>query len=224
MRGHCRLRPSPSMLVAFAALMVALGGTSYAIAQLPANSVGSKQLKKNAVTAAKVKDRSLVAKDFKPASCRAVTRASPERGGPPVPSVRPVLQAPTVLRRSRASRFVWATRRPAPPSSSVSSKSSPSVAAASRKTRTPSSTSLALTPSTRSPSAGLHLPASPATGRPTSRPMSSVLLPDGPPAPMSGPACPAGSAMPAEARASAGSRPGRRRRLWPSGAAAPFFR
>ena len=65
MRGHCRLRPSPSMLVAFAALMVALGGTSYAIAQLPANSVGSKQLKKNAVTAAKVKDRSLVAKDFK---------------------------------------------------------------------------------------------------------------------------------------------------------------
>jgi hypothetical protein len=53
------------MLVAFAALMVALGGTSYAIAQLPANSVGTKQLKKNAVNTAKVKDRSLLAKDFK---------------------------------------------------------------------------------------------------------------------------------------------------------------
>ena len=53
------------MLVAFAALMVALGGTSYAIAQLPANSVGTKQLRKNAVTAPKVKDRSLVARDFK---------------------------------------------------------------------------------------------------------------------------------------------------------------
>ena len=65
MRGKGRLRPSPSMLVAFAALMVALGGTSYAIAQLPANSVGTKQLKKNAVNTAKVKDRSLVAKDFK---------------------------------------------------------------------------------------------------------------------------------------------------------------
>ena len=65
MRGEGRLRPSPSMAVAFAALMVALGGTSYAIAQLPANSVGTKQLKKNAVNAAKVKDRSLLAKDFK---------------------------------------------------------------------------------------------------------------------------------------------------------------
>ena len=65
MRGKGRLRPSPSMLVAFAALMVALGGTSYAIAQLPANSVGTKQLRKNAVTAPKVKDRSLVARDFK---------------------------------------------------------------------------------------------------------------------------------------------------------------
>jgi hypothetical protein len=65
MRGKGRLRPSPSMLVAFAALMVALGGTSYAIAQLPANSVGTKQLKKNAVTSAKVKNRSLLANDFK---------------------------------------------------------------------------------------------------------------------------------------------------------------
>jgi hypothetical protein len=65
MRGQGRLRPSPSMLVAFAALMVALGGTSYAIAQLPANSVGTKQLKRNAVTTVKVKDRSLLAKDFK---------------------------------------------------------------------------------------------------------------------------------------------------------------
>jgi hypothetical protein len=65
MRRNARLRPSPSMAVAFLALLVALGGTSYAVAQLPANSVGAKQLKKNAVTAAKVKDRSLLARDFK---------------------------------------------------------------------------------------------------------------------------------------------------------------
>jgi hypothetical protein len=45
-----RLRPSPSMVVAFAALMVALGGTSYAVTQLPARSVGSKQLKRESVT------------------------------------------------------------------------------------------------------------------------------------------------------------------------------
>src|SRR4051812_40201863 len=40
--------------VAFLALSVALGGTSYAAVSLPANSVGSKQLKKAAVTPAKV--------------------------------------------------------------------------------------------------------------------------------------------------------------------------
>jgi hypothetical protein len=48
-------RVSPSMGVALAALMVALGGTSYAVVRLPANSVGAKQLKKQAVTRAKIK-------------------------------------------------------------------------------------------------------------------------------------------------------------------------
>jgi hypothetical protein len=57
-------RPSPPMVVAFVALLVALAGTSYAAIQLPANSVGTKQLKKNAVTGKKVKNRSLKAVDF----------------------------------------------------------------------------------------------------------------------------------------------------------------
>jgi hypothetical protein len=43
------------MAVAFAALMVALGGSSYAVVRLPARSVGSKQLKNGAVTGAKMK-------------------------------------------------------------------------------------------------------------------------------------------------------------------------
>ena len=47
------------------ALFVALGGASYAAIKLPANSVGSAQIKKNAVTSAKVKDRSLLATDFR---------------------------------------------------------------------------------------------------------------------------------------------------------------
>jgi len=58
-------RPSAALLVAFVALLIALGGTSYAVIRLPANSVGAKQLKKNAVTAAKVKDASLLRADFK---------------------------------------------------------------------------------------------------------------------------------------------------------------
>jgi hypothetical protein len=57
-------RPSPSMMIASVALLVALGGTSYAAIQLPANSVGTKQLKKNAVVSKKVKNRSLKAVDF----------------------------------------------------------------------------------------------------------------------------------------------------------------
>jgi hypothetical protein len=57
-------RPSPPMVVAFVALLVAFAGTSYAAIQLPANSVGTKQLKKNAVIGKKVKNRSLKAVDF----------------------------------------------------------------------------------------------------------------------------------------------------------------
>jgi hypothetical protein len=46
------------------ALCIALTGTAYA-ATLPRNSVGGPQLKKNAVTSAKVKNRSLLALDFR---------------------------------------------------------------------------------------------------------------------------------------------------------------
>jgi len=47
------------------ALVVALGGTSYAAIKLPANSVGPKQIKSNAVTSGKVKNGSLRSQDFK---------------------------------------------------------------------------------------------------------------------------------------------------------------
>jgi hypothetical protein len=56
--------PSPAIVVSLVALTVALGGTSYAAIKLPKNSVGSKQLKNNAVTGAKVRDSSLFANDF----------------------------------------------------------------------------------------------------------------------------------------------------------------
>jgi hypothetical protein len=48
-------RPSVALVVSVVALIVALGGTSYAAFALPANSVGSKQLKNGAVTSAKIK-------------------------------------------------------------------------------------------------------------------------------------------------------------------------
>jgi hypothetical protein len=50
-------RLSYSNVIASLALFVALGGASYAAVALPANSVGTKQLKKSAVSASKLKRR-----------------------------------------------------------------------------------------------------------------------------------------------------------------------
>ncbi len=51
--------------IAYVALFVALSGTSYAAIKLPANSVGNRQLKANAVTTGKVKNGTLRRTDFK---------------------------------------------------------------------------------------------------------------------------------------------------------------
>ncbi len=51
-------------IVGYLALFVALGGTSYAAVALPANSVGPTQIKSNAVSSPKVKDASLLKRDF----------------------------------------------------------------------------------------------------------------------------------------------------------------
>jgi hypothetical protein len=45
-------------------LFSALGGTAYAVSQLPRNSVGAEQVKAGAVRSSEVKDKSLRAKDF----------------------------------------------------------------------------------------------------------------------------------------------------------------
>jgi hypothetical protein len=51
--------------IALLALFVAMGGTSYAAFKLPNNSVGSKQIKANAVNSSKVANDSLLARDFR---------------------------------------------------------------------------------------------------------------------------------------------------------------
>ena len=48
-------RVSPSMAVAFIALLLALTGASYAAVKLPARSVGARELKPKAVTRAAIK-------------------------------------------------------------------------------------------------------------------------------------------------------------------------
>ena len=59
MRHLNKLRPSPAMVVACIALAISLGGTCYVAMTLPRNSVGTSQLKRNAVTSQKVKNNSI---------------------------------------------------------------------------------------------------------------------------------------------------------------------
>ena len=59
--------PSPALVVACLALAISLSGTAYAVSiALPRNSVGTLQLKNNAVNSAKVRNASLRAADFAP--------------------------------------------------------------------------------------------------------------------------------------------------------------
>jgi hypothetical protein len=58
-------RPSPALVVACISLLVALGGTGVAaVSQVARNSVGTPQLKDNAVNSEKVRNRSLLSIDF----------------------------------------------------------------------------------------------------------------------------------------------------------------
>jgi hypothetical protein len=81
-----RLRPSPAMVVAFIALFVAIGGSSYAVTRLPAKSVGAKQIRtgavrtvhiaRNAVTGAKIKNGSITRADINVSSLAGVPSAA----------------------------------------------------------------------------------------------------------------------------------------------------
>jgi hypothetical protein len=62
--GSRRL-PTPSMAVAVTALVVALGGTSYAVVKPSPKSVGAKELKNNAVTSAHIKSSAVASSDVK---------------------------------------------------------------------------------------------------------------------------------------------------------------
>jgi hypothetical protein len=64
MFARLRSRITYANVIASLALFMAMGGTGYALS-LPKASVGAKQLKKGAVTSKKVKNASLLEKDFK---------------------------------------------------------------------------------------------------------------------------------------------------------------
>jgi hypothetical protein len=68
-------RPSPSMVVACLALTVALSGASYAAVVLPLHSVGTPQLKRNAVKSPKVAFNTLKGVDIKESTLARVPNA-----------------------------------------------------------------------------------------------------------------------------------------------------
>lgn len=65
MKGFLSRRPSPAMIVAILALVVAMAGTGYAALKLPKNSVGTKQLKASSVTTAKLKKNAVTSAKIK---------------------------------------------------------------------------------------------------------------------------------------------------------------
>lgn len=69
-------RPSPAMAVAMVALFVALGGTGYAALKLPPQSVGKKELKRNAVTTTKIDNGTIRLKDIYRRDLRRLRRAA----------------------------------------------------------------------------------------------------------------------------------------------------
>lgn len=84
--SRLRRHLSPSLVVACLALLGALAGTGYSQIAIPANSVGTKQLKRGAVIASKVKTRSLLATHFRAGQLPQGPRGAqglPGAAGPP---------------------------------------------------------------------------------------------------------------------------------------------
>jgi hypothetical protein len=86
MRRLLSLRPSPAMVVAFIALLAALGTSAYAQLTIPRNSVGNAQLKRGAVTSSKVRNGSLLATDFRAGQLPAGPQGPPGPEGPRGPA------------------------------------------------------------------------------------------------------------------------------------------
>ena len=100
-RGHLSFANVTSLL----ALVFAMGGTSYALT-LPKNSVGSKQIRKNAVTTAKVEEPHAARERLR--ARPAPVRRAPELRAPPDRPVPPDPPAPGARRACRGSPASWA--------------------------------------------------------------------------------------------------------------------
>lgn len=110
MNSRIRSHLSFANVISLLALFIALGGTSYAILKLPKNSVGARQIERDAVRSGEVKDASLKAGDFRAGELpRGATGPSGPMGttGPSGPAGKDlVLNTP--LASGQTDRGVWA--------------------------------------------------------------------------------------------------------------------
>jgi hypothetical protein len=95
MRQRLAKVPSPAMVLASIALILALGGTSIAaVSQLPRRSVGTAQLKTNAVTTAKIRNNDVRSADVRNGTLLRVDfRAGQIPAGPAGPQGPPGVSA-----------------------------------------------------------------------------------------------------------------------------------
>jgi hypothetical protein len=103
-------RPSHATVVAYVALFVALGGTSVAAVTLKRNSVKGKNIARNAVSSPKVKDRSLLATDFKEGQLPQGPAGSQGSKGDPCAAADPACRGPQGERGSQgpgAVKIAW---------------------------------------------------------------------------------------------------------------------
>jgi hypothetical protein len=110
-----RLRPAHSTVVAYLALFVALGGTTYAATNLPLpkNSVGTRQLKDHAVTSSKLNPTAVILRAMSATEAQRAALAgnADNLGGSPASSFR--LHCPSGLMASGDLCFDGQERSPA---------------------------------------------------------------------------------------------------------------
>jgi hypothetical protein len=104
-----RSRLSYANVMSSVAVFVALGGGAYAVS-VPRNSVGANQLQSDAVTAAKVRDRSLTVTDFKRGQLPVLGGVRAADLNPP-PKPGKVIKSVSLRMKSSGKAFVLATVR-----------------------------------------------------------------------------------------------------------------
>ncbi len=109
--------------LALLALFIALGGTSYAATQLPANSVGTRQIRDSSVTKAKLSDslrQTLARVSPEPAAGRGAAGPTGPAGSAGAPGAPGANGAPGTVSTARAYGYETYPANPCPPGAAAS--------------------------------------------------------------------------------------------------------